>query len=267
MAADGVDLVDEDDGGGVLLGLVEQVAHARSPDSDEHFDEVRSADREERHIRFAGYRFGEQRLAGSRRAHQQRALRNLASQIAVLAGILQKIDDLHDLDLGLLQSGHVLERDRHVRVLVEHLGLGFAHVEYAAARTAAPAARHAAPQEPPDREKDQDRENQRERVAPHIAPRLERQRNGKIALAQRILEVVLEIVQRADIERELGPLGRKALVVLLPRVLGYLVGLQVNLGGLLVDDDDLLHVALLDHRLDAVPIGGMRHFAAAEQPP
>ena len=78
---------------------------------------------------------------------------------------------------------------------------------------------------------------------------------------------MLEIVQRADIERELGPLGRKALVVLLPRVLGYLVGLQVNLGGLLVDDDDLLHVALLDHRLDAVPIGGMRHFAAAEQPP
>ena len=29
VAADGVDLVDEDDGGGVLLGLVEQVAHAR----------------------------------------------------------------------------------------------------------------------------------------------------------------------------------------------------------------------------------------------
>src|SRR5205807_409243 len=53
MASDGVNLVDEDDAGGVLLALLEQVAHARCADADEHLDEVGSADREERHIRFA----------------------------------------------------------------------------------------------------------------------------------------------------------------------------------------------------------------------
>ena len=40
VAADGVDLVDEDDRGGVLLGLLEQVADPGGTDADEHLDEV-----------------------------------------------------------------------------------------------------------------------------------------------------------------------------------------------------------------------------------
>ena len=40
VTADRVDLVDEDDGRRVLLGLVEQVAHAARADADEHLDEV-----------------------------------------------------------------------------------------------------------------------------------------------------------------------------------------------------------------------------------
>src|SRR3546814_9281750 len=56
VAADGVDLVDEDDRRGVLLGLVEQVAHAARADADEHLDEVGARDRVERHARLAGDR-------------------------------------------------------------------------------------------------------------------------------------------------------------------------------------------------------------------
>ena len=66
MAADGVDLVDEDDAGGVLLALLEEVADARGADADEHLDEVRAADREEGDVGLAGDGAGEQRLAGSR---------------------------------------------------------------------------------------------------------------------------------------------------------------------------------------------------------
>ena len=51
VAADGVDLVDEDDGGRVLLGLLEQVAHAGGTDADEHLDEVGAGDRVERDAR------------------------------------------------------------------------------------------------------------------------------------------------------------------------------------------------------------------------
>src|SRR5205085_8097704 len=40
MAADRVNLVDEDDAGRVLLALLEQVAHARSANADEHLYKV-----------------------------------------------------------------------------------------------------------------------------------------------------------------------------------------------------------------------------------
>src|SRR6266540_3015567 len=71
MAADGVDLVHEDDAGPGLLGLLEEVAHARGADADEHLDEVGAGDREERHAGLAGDGPREQRLAGAGWAVQQ----------------------------------------------------------------------------------------------------------------------------------------------------------------------------------------------------
>jgi hypothetical protein len=53
VAADGVDLVHEDDARRRLLRLLEEVAHARGADADEHLDEVGAGDREERHARLA----------------------------------------------------------------------------------------------------------------------------------------------------------------------------------------------------------------------
>ena len=75
VAADGVDLVHEDDAGGVLLGLLEQVAHARGAHAHEHLDEVRTGDGEEGHARLAGDGARKERLAGARRAVEQHALR------------------------------------------------------------------------------------------------------------------------------------------------------------------------------------------------
>ena len=77
--AERVELVDEDDAGRLGLGLREQVAHARRADADEHLDELRAAQAEERHLRFAGDRARQQRLAGARRADEQHALGNLAA--------------------------------------------------------------------------------------------------------------------------------------------------------------------------------------------
>ena len=80
VAADRVDLVDEDDAGRVLLALHEEVAHARRADAHEHLDEVGARDREERHARFAGDGAREERLAGAGRTDQQHALRDAAAE-------------------------------------------------------------------------------------------------------------------------------------------------------------------------------------------
>src|SRR5574337_780217 len=55
LAADRVDLVDEHDARAVLLGLVEQVPHPGRAHPDEHLDEIRTGDREERYPRFTGH--------------------------------------------------------------------------------------------------------------------------------------------------------------------------------------------------------------------
>ena len=49
----GVNLVNEDDAGSGLFTLLEQITDAARADADEHLDEVRAGDREERNVRLA----------------------------------------------------------------------------------------------------------------------------------------------------------------------------------------------------------------------
>src|SRR6185369_4715046 len=81
VTPDGVDLVDEDDAGRVLLALHEEVTDARGADADEHLDEVGARDREEGNAGLAGDRACEERLAGARRADEQHALRDPAAEL------------------------------------------------------------------------------------------------------------------------------------------------------------------------------------------
>ena len=100
LPSDGVQFVDKDDRRRVLLCLVEEVAHAAGADADEHLDELRGGDAEERHARFAGHRSRHQRLAGARRADQQHAARQARAELVVFGGVAQEVDDLGQLLLG-----------------------------------------------------------------------------------------------------------------------------------------------------------------------
>ncbi len=131
VAADRVDFVDEDDAGRVRLALLEEVAHAARADAHEHLDEVGAGHGEEGTARLAGHRLGEQRLAGARRAHQQRALGQPTAQPGEFLRILQELDDLLQLGLGLVAPGHVGEGELG-RIAGEELGLRLAERECAA---------------------------------------------------------------------------------------------------------------------------------------
>ena len=109
MAAHSVDFIDEDDARRVFLALLEQIADAACAHADEHLDEIRTRDREERHIRFARNRAREQCLAGSRRPDQQHAFRNAPAEFLEFLRVLQEIDDFVELFLGFIDSGDVLE--------------------------------------------------------------------------------------------------------------------------------------------------------------
>ena len=111
LAADRVDLVHEHDARAVALGLVEQVAHAAGADAHEHLDELGAGDAEERHAGLAGDGPRHERLAGSGRAHEQHAARDARAERVELLGVLQELDDLLELRLGLVDARDVRERD------------------------------------------------------------------------------------------------------------------------------------------------------------
>ena len=153
MAADGVDLVHEDDAGRVLLGLLEEVAHAGGADADEHLDEVRARDREERHARLTRDRAGQQRLAGAGRPVEQDALRDPRAERLELLRVLEELLDLVQLLDGLVDARDVAERDLR-RVHAHALGARLA--ERHDLRAAALDLVH---QEDPEPDEDQDRED------------------------------------------------------------------------------------------------------------
>ena len=104
MTADRVDFIDEDDAGRVFLGLIEHIADTAGADADEHLDEVRAGNTEERHPRFTGDSFGEQGLAGAGRADHQHAAWNFAAQLLELAGIAQKLDQFGHFLFGFVAA-------------------------------------------------------------------------------------------------------------------------------------------------------------------
>jgi hypothetical protein len=116
MAADRVDLVDEDDAGRVLLGLLEQVADSGGTDTDEHLDEVGTGDREERHPGLARDGARQQGLAGAGRAVQEYALGDLGADGLELRRLLEELLDLVQFLDGLVGARDV--RERRVTLMV-----------------------------------------------------------------------------------------------------------------------------------------------------
>ncbi len=132
VTTDCVDLVDEHDRRRVLLGLLEQVAHARGADADEHLDEVRTADRIEGNPGLTRDGSREQRLSRPRWSEQQHAARDLRPHRLELGGVLQVLLDLLQLLDRLVDARDVLERRLRL-VLADELRARLAELHHPSA--------------------------------------------------------------------------------------------------------------------------------------
>ena len=80
------------------------------------------------HARLAGDGPGHQRLARAGRADQQDAARDARPERVELLGIFEELDDFLELRLGLVDAGHVVERDDRL-VAEEHARAALAEAE------------------------------------------------------------------------------------------------------------------------------------------
>ena len=94
MATNSIDFIDKHDRRSGLFGLLEQVAHSTGAAADEHFDEVRTRDRKDRHPGLASNGSGQQGLTCAGRAIEQHSLGDLCAQRAEPSGALQEVANL-----------------------------------------------------------------------------------------------------------------------------------------------------------------------------
>ncbi len=109
LTSDSINFVDEDNAGLIAFCHIEQVTHTRGTNTDIHFHEVRTADREERNPCFPCNGFCKQGFTCSGRAYKQNTLRNLCSEIRELFRALQEFNDFLKFFLFLLCPGNVRE--------------------------------------------------------------------------------------------------------------------------------------------------------------
>ncbi len=239
LAADRVDLVDEDDGPTHPACLLEQVANTAGADTDEHLHEVRAGDAEEPDARLARHSACEQGLAGAWRADEQDALGNPGADLAEAVGHAEEVDHLGDLLLHPGVAGDVVEGGRR---LVGVVGLGLAAPDgHHAAHLALRAALH------PDEESDDQQHGQEDRQHPEQP------------VAARLLELERDVVVDHQPAVGVGDAG----VGISDRAVLVAVGeLAGDLGGPVVDDGGA------DLALDELcaPLGVFERLTALARP-
>ena len=240
MAADGVDLVHEDDAGGVLLRLLEEVAHPRGADADEHLDEVGAGDREERDARLARDGAREQRLTGAGRAVEQHALRDPRAERLELLRVLEELLDLVQLLHGLVGARDVAEGDLG-RVHRHPLGARLAEAHHLRA-----AALHLVHEEDPEgEEEDEGKDVGEQREDARAARALDLGRD--VLAAQRVDERLLGVLGIAGrVLVAVGLLDVDRVVLGLDRDLLERLGVVLDLGDELVVAGLLLRAARAD---------------------
>ena len=133
--ADGVQFVDEDDAGGLLLGRGKEIPHPGGAHPHEHFHKIGAGQAHKGHPGLSGHGPGQQGLAGARGTHQQDAFGEVAPQNLKFGRVLQELDDFLQFLFGFFHPGHILEGDLGF-VLDINLGLALAHGHEAAGAAA-----------------------------------------------------------------------------------------------------------------------------------
>ena len=234
LAAHGVDFVNEDNGGGGLLGLVKEVPDPGRAHAHVQLHKVGAGDGEEAHPGLPGHGLGKQGLARARRAHQQHALGDAGPQGDEPPGVPEELHNLLKLFLFLLRPGHVLKADLLV-LLREDPGPGGAEAGHAVRP-------HAAPLAP-----------QQKQVA-HAADQRRRQKEGQQNL-QPVRRVVLLVVVGGD-----DPPGG-----LLLHQLAEAVVKQVEVVELIAQGVPALRLPPQRHQQGVVPDDEGLHLLLAEQ--
>ena len=134
-SANGIKLINKDDTWRLFTGLLKQFPHPGRPNPYKHLNKFGTGNGKKRNPGLTGNRPGQQGLARTRRADHKHALGHSATDTFYFARILEKIDGLLKLHLGLFSTGHII-KGHHGQVgfmnmnLVADIEKALAHVPH-----------------------------------------------------------------------------------------------------------------------------------------
>jgi hypothetical protein len=109
LTSDGINLINEDDAGGVLLCLAKDVTDTGSSHTDKHLYKLGTRDTDERNTGLSGNSLGEKSLSGSWRTVKDHTTGDLASVLGVRLGLLQKVNDFFEFQFSTVAPGDIVK--------------------------------------------------------------------------------------------------------------------------------------------------------------
>jgi hypothetical protein len=119
LTPNGIQLIDENEARGVLFRILKEISNPRGTDTHKHFHKLGSANAKKRHPSFSSHCPGQQGFPCTRRPYQEDALGDFRPQIIELLGVFEKLYDLDQFLFGLIHSGHMVESDPPLVLLVQ----------------------------------------------------------------------------------------------------------------------------------------------------
>mmetsp|Transcript_7856 Transcript_7856/g.23167 ORF Transcript_7856/g.23167 Transcript_7856/m.23167 type:complete len:226 (+) Transcript_7856:1406-2083(+) len=109
-----INLINENNARSILLRLREDITHTRRTHTNEHFNKLRTRNRDEWDSSLTSHGLGQQSLARTRRSVKNDTTRDAAPIGRVHLRLLKEINDLRKLELGTIATSNVLECDTSV---------------------------------------------------------------------------------------------------------------------------------------------------------
>ena len=133
LLSDGIDLINEHDAGGLLLGLLEEIPHLGRAHAHKHLHEFRAGHGKEGHVCLPCHSLGQHGLSRSGRSHKQKSLGHGSAHIRIFLRVVQIIYHLSQTLLGLVLPRHIIEMNP-LRGLNINLCAALAHAEHHSVR-------------------------------------------------------------------------------------------------------------------------------------
>mmetsp|Transcript_26590 Transcript_26590/g.48252 ORF Transcript_26590/g.48252 Transcript_26590/m.48252 type:complete len:366 (-) Transcript_26590:152-1249(-) len=111
LPSDGINLINENNAGRILLRLRKDITNTRGTHTHKHLHKFRTRNRDKWHTGLSGHSLGQERFTGSGGSVEDDTAGNAASVLGIGLGLFEKVNDFDQFQFGTITSSHIFKGD------------------------------------------------------------------------------------------------------------------------------------------------------------